>query len=119
MILPFFISDGIVAVILGGFIGYLLVFEMISIFACKKSVQLQIFNPYLWIQVISGLLKKVSILAIGYVSGISIKSGEIGAIVFAIVAILSIAVNQFKTLEMWNASKKLDHATVLPYVERS
>jgi len=118
-ILPFFIQPEVVGIILVGFVGYLFIFESLAILTCKSSVNLQIFNPYVWIQLLSGLLKRASFLFVGYISGISIQTGEISAIVFAIIALLSLIANQFKTLETLKGSKNIESSSVLPYVERS
>jgi len=59
-----------VAAILGIFLVYIFLFEIILVLIARDTVKLEFFNLYLWLQLLSGVLKKAGMLSLGLIGGI-------------------------------------------------
>lgn len=67
-VLPFFMDEGI-AYLMAYFLGYLLCFEALIVVLSRIVTKLNVFNPYLWLQIFSGFLKKSTVLSLAFVGG--------------------------------------------------
>lgn len=68
---PYLLEFELASLLILGFIGYLFLFEMAMLLICKLFVNVSLCNPYLWLQLFSGFLKKACILAFGILAGLT------------------------------------------------
>jgi hypothetical protein len=67
IVLPFIVRQPIIQTLVALYLGYLLAFEVLVVLASRFIMRFNILNPYLWLQICSGLLKKATVLALGLI----------------------------------------------------
>lgn len=117
-VLPFFMDEGI-AFLMAYFLGYLLCFEVLIVILSRMVTKLNVINPYLWLQIFSGFLKKSTVLSLAFVGGQSARIGELPGQIFGGICLFIVALDQYKSLrQIWEARLQ-DKSSLMPLVERT
>ena len=94
IILPIILSKQTAGVLLAAYTGSMLIGEafiiLLSLFATKVSI----FNLFLYVKLVSGVLRKAAFLAIALLAGICIRSQGLVGIIVGVIAIVSIICEQ-------------------------
>lgn len=62
------------AIILGSFLIYLILFELLALIITRITIKFQLFSFYLWWQILKGILHKAPLLSLGLIGSICVKS---------------------------------------------
>jgi len=80
--------------LLAAYIGVVLVFEILIVFACRTFAVYSIFNFYLYVQIICGLLKKATLFGLAVFCGIGIRSRNLVGLIIGSIGLICILVEQ-------------------------
>jgi hypothetical protein len=83
-------NESIIMKIIPIFLIYVLIFEIILLLIARNIVNLRFFNTYLWLQFLSGILKKAGILSLGLIGGVCTQTLTVGGVVIGIITLIAI-----------------------------
>jgi hypothetical protein len=68
-IIPYFVSESAAVNMLSALVGYYFFFEVVMLLIIRTKISLSFFSSYLLIKFVSGLLKKATLLSLGFIGG--------------------------------------------------
>jgi len=84
--------------LLVGYTALMAIVEVMILICNFTSIKLSVLNLYLYLQLIGGILKKASLLALVLLLGICIKRATMFGIIVGVVAIICILCEQYLIL---------------------
>ena len=117
IIIPIILAKETAGAFLALYAGLMLIGEFIFILSSLFAIKISIFNLYLYIQLLSGILRKASLLALAFLAGICIRSQSLVGIIIGVIAIISLLSEQTLILGQIKRTWIIDTDAVLPHIE--
>jgi hypothetical protein len=68
-LLPYFVTESAAIAMLTALVGFYLSFEVAMLLIIRTKISLNVISPYLLAKILSGLIKKASVLSLGLIGG--------------------------------------------------
>ncbi len=117
IIIPIILEKETAGLLLAAYTGLMLAGEAVIVLFSKTAVSISIFNFYLYIQFMCGILRKASLLGLALFSGLCIRSHSLVGIIVGVIGIILILCEQFLTVQQIRQDRKVDSEAVLPNIE--
>lgn len=101
IVIPIILDTYTSCELLAGYAGLMLIAEMILVLCNATLISAPILNLYLSVQILSGILRKASLLGLSVFAGMAIRSRTLVGFVVGAIGILCILIEQtitFRTL---------------------
>ena len=103
--------------LLVGYAGLMLITEIMMILCSKTAISIPIFNIYLFVQLLSGILRKTSLLGLSVFAGMAIRSWTLVGFIVGAIGILGILIEQILIFSSLSRESKTDSDAVLVNIE--
>ncbi len=117
IIIPIILDKQTAGLLLAAYTGLVLLVEAFIVLLSFTVISVSIFNFFLYVQLLCGILKKASLLALALLLGICIQSKGLIGVVVGVIAIISILSEQFLIARQVKQERKTDPDAVLPNIE--
>ena len=117
IVIPIIFEKQTAGMLLAAYAGLMLLCEVLIVLASFTVISVSIFNFYLYLQLITGILKKGGLLALALILGISIRSQALVGIIIGVISIIFILSEQYLIARRVKSERKLDPDAVLPNIE--
>jgi len=108
IVIPIILDNYTSCELLAGYAGLMLISEMIFVLYNKTVIPMPIINLYLHVQIISGILRKASLLGLSIFAGMAIRSRTLVGFIVGAIGILCILIEQGLTWQTLYHESKID-----------